>query len=239
MSLMLIAVLFAAEPEWKPLTGEGTLDAWKTPSSDWFYTDAVGIDPDNPRLLKAKAAKGNILVNGPKGRTKDLYTKGNYGDVNLHMEFFIPKGSNSGVKFHGVYEIQISDSHGKKDLTGSDCGGIYPRATFTPAYKHLDEGIAPRVNAAKPAGEWQTLDVEFLSPRFDDKGKKIANARINKAVLNGQTIHLDLELKHPTGNNWEKKETATGPLMLQADHGPVAFRNVRIQSRILPPEGKR
>jgi hypothetical protein len=85
------------------------------------------------------------------------------------------------------------------------------------------------VNAAKPAGEWQTLDVTFRSPRFDAKGEKIENAKVVKAVLNGKVIHENQELKHPTGSNWTKKEAPTGPFMLQADHGPVAFRNVRIR----------
>ena len=69
----------------------------------------------------------------------------------------------------------------------------------------------------------------WKSPRFDAKGEKVANAVVVKAVLNGQVIHEDQELKTPTGSNWNKKESPTGPFMLQADHGPVAFRNVRIR----------
>lgn len=85
------------------------------------------------------------------------------------------------------------------------------------------------MNAAKPAGEWQTLDVVWNSPRVNEKGEKTANAKVVKAVLNGQVVQEDQELKTPTGSNWVKKETAAGPFMLQADHGPVAFRNVRIK----------
>jgi hypothetical protein len=142
----------------------------------------------------------------------------------------IPKGSNSGVKFHAHYEIQIQDSFGKtKELTGDDCGGIYPRAEQKPKYHHIDKGIAPKVNACKAPGEWQTLDVIFLAPRFDADGKKVANAKIVKAVLNGKVIHEDQELLTPTGHNWKNKEVATGPLLLQGDHGPVAFRNLRVR----------
>jgi len=50
-----------------------------------------------------------------------------------------------------------------------------------------------------------------------------------KATLNGQLVHENQELKTPTGTNWTKKEVAEGPFMLQGDHGPVAFRNVRIR----------
>jgi hypothetical protein len=171
------------------------------------------------------------LINGEKGTAADLYTKEKYGDVELHMEFCIPKGSNSGVKFHGHYEIQINDSFGKKDLTGDDCGGVYPRAELSPRYRHIDKGIAPRVNACKAPGEWQSLDVVFLAPRLDKDGKKIANAKLVKAMLNDQVIHENQELETPTGHNHTKKEVATGPLMLQGDHGPVAFRNIKVRAR--------
>ena len=149
----------------------------------------------------------------------------------MELEFLIGKRSNSGIKFHALYEIQIVDSHGKKDdaLTGDDCGGVYPRAELKPRYHHIDKGVAPRKNAAKPAGEWQKLHAVFRAPRFDAGGKKTANARLVKVTLNGVVIHEDVELKTPTGNNWSRKEVAKGPFMLQGDHGPVAFRNIRLR----------
>lgn len=215
---------------WVSLSGDKGLEAWKEPHGEWLVADSVAMDPDNPKRLKAKPGKGGILVNGVKGQTPDLLSKEKFGDLELHCEFMIPKGSNSGVKFHAHYEIQIFDSFGKKKkLDGSDCGGIYPRAEFNPGYHHIDDGIAPKVNAARPAGEWQTLDVIFVAPRFDEAGKKVKNARIVKAVLNGQVIHDNVELLYPTGNNWKHKEMATGPLLLQGDHGPVAFRNFRVR----------
>ena len=110
------------------------------------------------------------------------------------------------------------------------------RAEDKPIYHHIDKGIAPRVNACKEPGNWQTLDVIFLAPRFDAAGKKTANAKIVKAVLNGEVIHENQEMKTPTGSNYVKPEVAAGPLMLQGDHGPVAFRNVRV--RPLNPEPK-
>jgi hypothetical protein len=218
----------ADEPAWTDLFAGKSLDALKGKTSEWAVAESVQLDPKNAKKLVFKPGSG-ILVNGEKGRAPDLLSKESFSDVELHLEFLIPKGSNSGVKFHAHYEIQIFDSFGAKELTGADCGGIYPRAEAKPRYHHIDKGIPPKVNACKEPGQWQTLDVIFLAPRFDAGGKKIANAKIVKATLNGKLIHEDQELQWPTGANWKNKEVATGPILLQGDHGPVAFRNIRVR----------
>jgi hypothetical protein len=207
------------------------LEAWREPDRLWMLADNVGVDPANPRRL---AVKKSILVNGPKGRARDLISKQEFGDVEVHVEFLIPKGSNSGVKLQGLYEIQICDSWGVKDPKGSDCGGIYPRADLKPVYHYLDKGVPPRTNACKQPGQWQTLDIVFLAPRFDAGGAKTASARFVRVVLNGEVIHDNVEVATPTGHAWTKKESATGPLLLQGDHGPVAFRNVRVRAYVPP-----
>ena len=188
-----------------------------------------GSIPTDPARLAGVDGRG-VLINGPAGRTRNLLTKQEFGDLEAHLEFLIPRKSNSGVKLQGLYEIQIVDSHGTKRLTGSDCGGVYPRAELLPRYHHLDDGYAPLVDAAKPAGEWQTLDLVFKAPRFDGSGKKIANARLVKVVLNGKIVQENLELQAPTGHAWRLPEVRRGPLLLQADHGPVAFRNIRVRA---------
>jgi hypothetical protein len=224
--LLAPAAVPAGDKPWKDLTGDG-LAAWNA-KGDWQVVGDVTLDPANPRRLVAKPGKG-VLWNGPKGRSPDLRSKESSGDVELHAEFLIPKKSNSGVKFESLYEVQILDSFGVEKPTGSDCGGIYPRAELTPRYRYLDKGTPPRVNAAKPAGEWQTLDVIFRAPSFDAAGKKTADARFIKVVLNGTLIHEDVDQATPTGHAWKNKETAAGPLLLQGDHGPVAFRNIRVR----------
>ncbi len=207
-------------------------DVWKKVDDKWIFTDKVELTPnaknkEGAALKAEKKDRGTIWVNGETGRLPNLITKEAFGDCEIHVEFLIAKGSNAGVKFHEVYEIQIADSHGKKELTGSDMGGVYPRAD-TQKGGYLDKGIPPKVNAAKPAGEWNTLDATWKAPRFNDKGEKTASA-VLKVTLNGELIHDNVEVKTPTGGNWQKKETATGSLMLQCDHGPTAWRNVRIK----------
>jgi hypothetical protein len=228
--MLLAASAHVRADSWIELSaGEDALKAWATPKGDWFCAESAEPDSTNPKALRARPGQG-ILVNGRKGRTVDLITKQKFRDVEAHVEFLIPRGSNSGVKFQGLYEIQILDSFGVKKPKGSDCGGIYPRAEEEPQYHHIDEGVPPRTNAARPAGEWQTLEVIFLAPRFDPTNKKIANARFVKVVLNGQVIHENVEVRTPTGSAWRlKKEVPEGPLLLQGTHGPVAFRKVRIR----------
>lgn len=216
--------------EWTELFAGDAAKVWKKVDTRWIKTSSVGLDPEKANRLKAKGETGPVWVNGETGRVSDLITQKTYGDVEVHVEYLLGKNSNSGIKFHALYEIQFRDTAAKKgDLTGDDNGGIYPRAELSPKYRHIDKGIPPRVNAAKPAGEWQTLVVSFRAARFDAEGNKKENARIIKAVLNGQVIHENQELKTPTGTNWVRKEMPKGPFMLQADHGPVAFRNVRIR----------
>jgi hypothetical protein len=232
--LALLATLSPAHAEkdgWTVLIGpDGVLDAWRPPRDRWLSGGDAALDSKNPRRLVTRAGKG-VIVNGATGRLPDLLSQAEYGDLEVHVEFLIPKGSNSGVKLQGLYEIQICDSFGVKKPRGSDCGGIYPRAEEEPFYHHIDKGVPPRVNAARPAGQWQTLDITFRAPRFDTQGKKVANARFERVVLNDQLIHEKAQLLTPTGSNWRlKKEVARGPLLLQADHGPVAFRNVRVRT---------
>jgi hypothetical protein len=234
--LLVCSVALAVSAD-EPKAGEGgwidlmKADAWKKVDAGWIVTDEVKLAPDpkgraDTRLKAEKKDGGAAWVNGETGRLPNLVTKREFGDCEVHVEFLIAKGSNAGIKFHEVYEIQILDSFGKKDLDGSGMGGIYPRAN--PLGGYLDKGIGPKVNASRPAGEWQTLTAVWKAPRFDAKGDKTASATVS-ATLNGQVIHDGAEVKTPTGGNWEKKETPTGAFLLQCDHGPTAWRNVKIR----------
>jgi hypothetical protein len=220
----------ADKSTWQELSaGEQALKNFTMPTG-WQLAESVGQNADNARQLAITKPGLGVLINNLKG-ARDLLTTEKHADSEAHIEFMIPKGSNSGVKFLGLYEIQIVDSAGAKELTGDTCGGIYPRAEDQPKYHHIDKGTPPKVNACKPAGEWQSLDVVFQAPRFDADGKKTANAKFVKVVLNDQVIHENAEVLYPTGAAWRlKKELASGPLLLQGDHGPVAFRNVKVRA---------
>ena len=71
------------------------------------------LKPGDPKRLEATPG-GGVVYNGPGGRAVNLVTRETFGDVEAHLEFMVPKGSNSGVKFEGVYEIQIVDSSARR-----------------------------------------------------------------------------------------------------------------------------
>ena len=168
-------------------------------------------------------------MNGEDGNTEHLLSLEEFGDVSAHIEFMVPKGSNSGIYFMGRYEIQVLDSWGKTELEHFDAGAIYERWDEDREPKGY-EGVIPKINASKKPGEWQEFDVIFQAPRFDEEGNKISNAKFIKVVFNGIVIHENVEVTGPTrAATFEHvPESVNGPLMLQGDHGPVAYRNIRI-----------
>jgi hypothetical protein len=221
-----LAATAAAEASLRRHDPADPLAAWREPRGEWRTAGAVSLDPADPKRFRIAGGTG-VLVNGDAGRTTDLLTVEEHGDAHVALEFVIPKGSNSGVYLQGRYEVQVFDSFGapKAAYPGAECGGIYPRWT---AQRGEHEGHSPRVDASRPPGEWQSLEVLFRAPRFDAAGRKTRNARFERVTLNGTLIHENVEVEGPTrAARWEHDERPSGPLMLQGDHGPVAFRNVR------------
>ena len=171
------------------------------------------------------AIPGERIENGPVGKITNLVTTEKFGDIELSLEFMIPAKSNSGVYLQGLYEIQVLDSYGVKRLKFGDCGGIYTRVVDG----KLIGGHPPMVNASRPPGEWQTYRIWFQAPRFDAGGKKTENARFLRVEHNGVVIHENVELEGPTHSAMPIPEAAMNPLMLQGDHGPVAYRNLQVR----------
>lgn len=181
-----------------------------TSTDGWTYPDGSGpID---------WIVEGNIMTVGHE----DIVSKETFRDAHVHVEWREPdmpwasgqlKG-NSGVYLHGIYEVQILDSYGKPEdkLEKNDCGAIY---TICP----------PLQNACRPALEWQTYDIYFRAPRFDEEGNVTENARIT-VLQNDRLIQNNVELFKTTGGGITREKLHEGPLLLQ-DHGhPVSFRNV-------------
>jgi len=200
----------------EPFNGKD-LSGWvlKRPQGSQWVAAIAKMDPANPReLTVAEPTEDEGQLVNQKGHGVDIYTEQKFGDCTVTLEMMVPKGSNSGIYLMGNYEVQVLDSFGKEKVGAGDIGGLYGAA-------------APLLNAAKAPGEWQQFVIEFQAPRFEN-GNKVANAVFKKATLNGKVIHENVEMKGVTGGSIGGGEKPTGPLMFQGNHGPVAYRNIRI-----------
>ncbi|SKC76819.1 family 16 glycoside hydrolase [Ohtaekwangia koreensis] len=178
-----------------------------------------------PQAVTFTAGKGVLLNMNDESKKDNLISAFEHGDIELELEVMLPKGSNSGIYLQGRYEVQLLDSWGVKNPSFSDIGGIYRNWESEPSKIYM--GKAPLSNPAKAPGLWQKMTISFRAPKFDANGNKITNARFVSVELNGVKIHDNVEVPLPTGGPVENNEKPTGPLMIQGDHGPVAFRNVR------------
>lgn len=217
---------FLSQPGWRPLLNGQDLSGWHSAGRDqhgWVTTRSVTWRRIfDPKRLTFTPAPGDRISNGREGRAAYLVSDESFGDCEVYLEFMLAAGSNSGVFFNGKYEVQLFDSFGYGGtLMPGDNGGIYRLWNNT-------GGWPPRVNASRPPGTWQSLHVWFRPPRFEG-GKKTANARFLRVLLNETLVHEDVEVAGPTGNHRDRTETPEGSLMLQGDHGPVAFRNIYIR----------
>jgi hypothetical protein len=170
-----------------------------------------GKDLSGWRLINETQVNGfkvvdGIMVNDPAQPAEgkhisygNIRTDKEFEDFNLKLEVNVPEGSNSGVYLRGMYEIQVYDSY-KKPLDPHNMGAVYSR-------------ITPVVNAEKPAGSWQTLDITLCD-------------RHATILLNGVKIIDNQPVFGPTGGAMKSDVFTPGPIYLQGDHGKVSYRNI-------------
>ena len=211
-----LSILSADEVK-SPFNGKD-LTGWKASGAHKWIVGQARQSAAHPDQLET-TPQGQELINvvSGHGQSLDLFTEEKYGDLHLEIELMVPKDSNSGVYLMGEYEVQVLDSYGKKDadMGAGDIGAIYSAAV-------------PKVNASKAPGEWQKFVIDFRAPKFDSSGKKTTPAVFERVELNGKVLHEKVEMKGPTPGGVTGQEHATGPLMLQGNHGAVAYRNVKI-----------
>jgi hypothetical protein len=172
---------------------------WRAAQALFNGSDLAGWMPRSAERAGCWRAQGGVLAATPP--CVDLVTEAAFDDFKLHAELRFPPGSNSGVYLRGRYEVQIQDDAGKA-LDSLRFGGVYGF-------------IAPSAAAARPAGEWQTLDIELV-------GRRVT------VQLNGTTIIDGQEIPGITGGALDSDEGSPGPIMLQGDHGAIELRNLTI-----------
>lgn len=210
------------------------LTQFADPSANWQIVGDVFSDPKHEKDLvvtgKGEGVLANLQTNEHKG---NLFTKFEHGDIELELEVMVPKDSNSGIYLQGRYEVQVRDSWGVEEPRPSDMGGIYYRFRKDVAREHRTyEGTPPPAGVAKPPGQWQKIHILFKAPEFaitasGELGEKTGNAVFKEVWLNDVLIHQNVQVTGPTRSSAFEDEKPTGPLMIQGDHGPVAYRNIR------------
>jgi hypothetical protein len=172
---------------------------WDSPVELFNGKDLAGWGPRSSATKNGWRVRDGVLVNAAPGN--DLLTERKFTDFQLHAELRYPGGSNSGIYLRGRYEVQIEDNYGQEP-DALTIGAVYGFLT-------------PSVNAARKAGEWQTLDVTLVG-------------RVVTVVLNGERVIDRQTIPGITGGALDSDEGAPGPLVLQGDHGPIEFRRVTL-----------
>ena len=174
---------------------------WKSLRSDQKVLWTLNID----KSMTVKPGTGGIS------------TRDEHGSIQLHIEWKTPKiikgegqyRGNSGVFFQRRYEVQILDSYNNRTYSNGQAGSIY--------LQHV-----PLVNATLPPDTWQTYDIIFNAPEFNEGGKKIKNGSFI-VFHNGVLIQNAVEIISPT---LDVEDSTPYSLFLQ-DHGNlVSYKNI-------------
>lgn len=186
--------------------------------------DAAAFAGDNGQPVKWKITDGVMTVEKGTGM---ITTKAAFGDCQLHIEWRSPevvKGNgqgrgNSGIFLMGRYELQVLDSYNNVTYSNGQAGSIYKQ-------------LIPLANASRKPGEWQTYDVVFMAPRFNEDGSVKIPANVT-VIHNGVLIQNHATIAGATqyiGAPAYEKHADKEPLSLQ-DHGDaVSYRNIWIRN---------
>jgi hypothetical protein len=215
------------DPEVSVITpGETPKDA---PSDAIVLFDGVDIerewtngDGGKPEWI---VADGCVTV---KKGTGIIKTKRVFEDYQLHIEWRTPAEvvgesqgrGNSGVFMQGIYEVQVLDNFNNRTYRNGQAGSIYKQHP-------------PLVNACKAPGVWQTYDIIYTAPRFNDDGITYFTPPTITVLHNGVVVQNNVKMRGPTEYigvpEYTVKKHGPGSIVLQ-DHGnPVSFRNIWIR----------
>lgn len=162
-----------------------------------------------------------------KDKSGDIQTKQHFGDMQLHIEWRSPlpiqregqNRGNSGIFLNGLYEIQVLDQNDNPTYVNGQVGSIYKQGP-------------PLAMASVPTGEWNTYDIIYHGPKFNEDGEKIESGTVT-VIHNGVVVQDHTEIKGTTPYiGWPKNPAhGKGPLRLQ-DHGDdsrVSYRNIWVR----------
>lgn len=189
-----------------------------------------GVDLESEWTNGAGEKPGWLVENGcvtvVKG-TGTIKTKRQFNDFQLHIEWRTPSEvvgtsqgrGNSGIFMQERYELQVLDNYDNRTYRNGQAGSMYKQNP-------------PLVNACKKPGEWQTYDVIYTAPRFNEDGTFFTPPTIT-VLQNGVLVQNGFKLRGPTEYigipEYTVKKHGPASIVLQ-DHGnPVSYRNIWIR----------
>ncbi|MEL6865333.1 MAG: DUF1080 domain-containing protein [Bacteroidota bacterium] len=187
-----------------------------------------GENLDEWMAQDSSAAKWKLEEDGAVTVVKGsgpIISKRKFGDIQLHIEWRSPAviesegqgRGNSGIFLQGRYEVQVLDSYNNRTYSNGQAGSIYKQ-------------YIPLVNACKPPGEWQSYDILFTAPRFNDDGIRIAPGQLT-VLHNGVLIQHHVDIQGTTEYIGLPKNVAhgDGAIILQDHSNPVSYRNIWVR----------
>ncbi len=209
-----------------PATPSGQDEAGRAPSDAVVLFDGTSLDAwqaPNGDPAPWKIEDGCFVVVPGEG---GIETRQGFGDVQLHVEWSAPDPpvgegqdrGNSGVFLMGRYEVQVLDSYENETYADGQAASVYGQ-------------YPPLVNAMRPPGQWNTYDIIFHRPRFDDSGELLAPATVT-VLHNGILVQDHSVLTGPSGHYERPAYEAHAdalPISLQDHDHPVRFRNVWVR----------
>ncbi len=189
------------------------------------WETGASITATGGELELVPGSEKKVIATGAD-KVESLQTNVQYGDAILVLEYMPSGDADAGLFLQGRYEISLAG--GQEDALGIESPGGLQRRWDGDAGK-LVGGKAPLTNANVASGEWQRLEVKFRAPRYDEASRKVDNALILEARLNGELVQKNTVLEGFTQGSISPWETTQGPMVLTVDTGALAIRNFSAQ----------
>lgn len=200
---------------WLRLTYFDATDAWH--SDGWQLVNAE-LDESDPTTFRVEPGN-NAVVNVGAGEADDFTSRWEFGSGRYHVEFMLTAGSTSTVWIAGRHGIALSDEDADAPVTGTVlANGAQPAR-------------APRHDGYAGRGQWHALDVDYVAPVLDDRGRVVQPARFSRVLLDEVVLHEDVVLADGSFGAplVDAPPAARGPLVIGGRTGPVGLRTIMMR----------
>lgn len=189
--------------------------------ADWSLVGAIQGDGWPVTTLTTIPGDGIIYVDA--GKATSLHLPLEHGSTDLMLEFIHSPNAFFGLYLQGRYRLDLQGPAGAGTLYSGSQESGETAGRYTPL-----------VAAERSPGVWQRLRIVFKAPQFDEQGKKVASATVDQIYLNGQLIHHQRELYAPSTGATAADEIPLGGLVLWAERGQAAIRNLQYRQQTPP-----